>query len=69
MSETVEDSDPRRTLDISAETFEGNIGFEDVFFAYQADKPVLRGISFDASPGSMTASLGLPVQASRRLSA
>ena len=58
MSETVEDSDPRRTLDISAETFEGNIGFENVFFAYQADKPVLRGISFDASPGSMTALVG-----------
>jgi subfamily B ATP-binding cassette protein MsbA len=58
LSETVEDSDPRRTLDISAETFEGNIGFENVFFAYQADKPVLRGISFDASPGSMTALVG-----------
>ena len=58
MSETVEDSDPRRTLDISAESFEGNIAFENVFFAYQADKPVLRGISFDASPGSMTALVG-----------
>jgi subfamily B ATP-binding cassette protein MsbA len=34
------------------------VSFEDVEFAYQADKPVLHGISFRAQPGTVTALVG-----------
>ena len=36
----------------------GDIVFENVNFAYQADKPALRGISFTAAAGSLTALVG-----------
>jgi subfamily B ATP-binding cassette protein MsbA len=36
----------------------GEIRFRDVSFSYEADKEVLRGISFDAPPGSVTALVG-----------
>jgi subfamily B ATP-binding cassette protein MsbA len=37
---------------------QGVLKFEDVHFAYEADKPVLRGISFEADPGSVVALVG-----------
>ncbi|HSG38715.1 MAG TPA: ABC transporter ATP-binding protein, partial [Thermoanaerobaculia bacterium] len=37
---------------------EGRIEFQDVWFEYQADTPVLKGISFVASPGTSTALVG-----------
>jgi len=58
MAEAEEDSDPRRTFRIPPEELTGEVIFEDVHFAYQADKPVLRGISFLAAPGTVTALVG-----------
>ena len=51
-----EDDDPRRTAVMPA--IEGHIQFEDVHFAYEEDKPVLRGISFEAAPGTVIALVG-----------
>jgi ATP-binding cassette subfamily B protein len=39
-------------------TTEGRLEFRDVEFAYRADKPVLRGMSFVAEPGRLTALVG-----------
>src|SRR5215210_4559120 len=36
----------------------GEISFEDVSFAYQAGRPVLRAVSFTARPGEMIALVG-----------
>jgi ABC-type multidrug transport system fused ATPase/permease subunit len=36
----------------------GRVVFEDVSFAYDAGKPVLRGISFESEPGTVTALVG-----------
>ncbi|MCK0208359.1 ABC transporter ATP-binding protein/permease [Starkeya koreensis] len=36
----------------------GKIEFDDVFFGYRADEPVLRGLSFIAEPGRTTALVG-----------
>jgi ABC-type multidrug transport system fused ATPase/permease subunit len=36
----------------------GDVQFEDVEFAYVADKPVLHGVSFEAQPGTVTALVG-----------
>jgi len=51
-----EDDDPLRTKMMPA--IEGHVVFEDVFFAYEKDKPVLEGISFEADPGSVIALVG-----------
>ena len=51
-----EDDDPLRTKMMPA--IEGHVVFEDVFFAYEKDKPVLEGISFEADPGSIIALVG-----------
>ncbi len=51
-----EDDDPRRTR--SMPTIEGHVVFEDVDFRYEDDKPVLRGISFEARPGDVVALVG-----------
>jgi ABC-type multidrug transport system fused ATPase/permease subunit len=51
-----EDDDPLRTKTMPA--IEGRVVFEDVFFAYEKDKPVLEGISFEADPGSIIALVG-----------
>ncbi len=37
---------------------DGHIAFEDVWFAYDEDTPVLQGVSLDAPPGSTTALVG-----------
>ena len=36
----------------------GKIEFDDVFFGYRSDEPVLRGLSFIAEPGKTTALVG-----------
>lgn len=36
----------------------GDIAFEDVFFEYEEDQPVLKGISFEAPAGTTTALVG-----------
>jgi len=51
-----EDDDPLRT-DVMPPV-EGHLRFEDVHFAYEPDKPVLKGISFEADPGSVVALVG-----------
>jgi ABC-type multidrug transport system fused ATPase/permease subunit len=56
LSENREDEDPRRT--VALPPLEGNVEFEDVKFAYEAGKPVLHGISFEAPPGTVTALVG-----------
>ncbi|NOT43434.1 MAG: ABC transporter ATP-binding protein, partial [Acidobacteria bacterium] len=37
---------------------EGDVRFEDVWFEYDAGRPVLRGVSFHAAPGTTTALVG-----------
>ena len=56
MSESEEDADPRRTGIV--EPIRGEVSFEDVQFAYEPGKPVLHGIGFDATPGTVTALVG-----------
>ena len=56
MREGAEDADPNRT--ISLPDLEGHITFDNVSFAYDPQKPVLHGISFDAAPGTVTALVG-----------
>jgi subfamily B ATP-binding cassette protein MsbA len=51
-----EDDDPRRTGIMPS--IEGHLVFEDVSFAYDEDKPVLRGINFEAEPGTVIALVG-----------
>jgi subfamily B ATP-binding cassette protein MsbA len=57
LAEKDEDSDPRRTGRFGS-TLSGEVIFDDVRFSYQAGKPVLHGISFNAQPGSVTALVG-----------
>ena len=40
------------------ETLAGHLAFEDVWFEYEAGRPVLRGVSFMARPGTTTALVG-----------
>jgi ABC-type multidrug transport system fused ATPase/permease subunit len=40
------------------ERLEGRVSFDDVTFEYEKDVPVLRGVSFEASPGTVTALVG-----------
>ena len=56
MAELEENQDPRRRA--SMPPIDGNVRFENVEFAYEADKPVLHGISFEAQPGTVTALVG-----------
>ena len=51
-----EDDDPRRSVDMPP--IDGHLVFEDVRFRYQEDKPVLRGMSFEAKPGTLVALVG-----------
>jgi ABC-type multidrug transport system fused ATPase/permease subunit len=54
--ERPEDQDPRRTLALPS--IRGEFRFEAVQFAYEADKDVLHGVSFQAEPGTVTALVG-----------
>lgn len=56
LNETPEDLDSSRTVTIGP--IEGRVQFEDVHFEYDAGKPVLRGVSLMALPGTMTALVG-----------
>jgi subfamily B ATP-binding cassette protein MsbA len=56
MAEMEENCSPERTVKMPS--IQGRVRFEEVEFAYDADKPVLHGITFDASPGTVTALVG-----------
>jgi subfamily B ATP-binding cassette protein MsbA len=56
MKEAPEDADPRRT--VALPRLRGDVAFEDVRFEYEAGRPVLNGISFEARPGTVTALVG-----------
>jgi subfamily B ATP-binding cassette protein MsbA len=51
-----EDDDPLRTQTMPV--IEGHLVFEDVHFRYEEDKPVLKGVSFDAPSGTVIALVG-----------
>ena len=51
-----EDDDPRRTIEMPA--IKGHVEFEHVHFRYEEDKPVLKDVSFEATPGSVIALVG-----------
>jgi ABC-type multidrug transport system fused ATPase/permease subunit len=56
MAELEENQDPQRKAKMPP--IEGTVRFENVEFAYELDKPVLHGISFEARPGTVTALVG-----------
>jgi subfamily B ATP-binding cassette protein MsbA len=56
LRERPEDEDPARVRVLPR--LEGDVAFEDVIFAYEPEKTVLHGVSFRASPGSVTALVG-----------
>ena len=56
LNENEEDSEPNRSVAIP--TIQGDVIFRDVTFAYEPDKPVLHGISFESNPGTVTALVG-----------
>ena len=56
LQERPEDEDPNRTIVLPP--INGHVQFENVEFAYEENKPVLHGISFDARPGTVTALVG-----------
>jgi len=51
-----EDDDPRRR--VAMPPIQGHVVFEDVHFRYDEDKPVLKGVSFEAEPGTVIALVG-----------
>ncbi|MFP5210329.1 MAG: ABC transporter ATP-binding protein [Acidobacteriota bacterium] len=56
LSEIEENKVPGRTVQMPP--IHGEVRFEDVEFAYTPDKPVLHGVSFEATPGTVTALVG-----------
>src|SRR5215471_1966690 len=56
LQEQPEDIDPDRT--VSLDQIQGRIRFDDVTFEYESGKPVLRSISLEAVPGTVTALVG-----------
>jgi len=56
MSELDENQSPGRTLKMPP--IQGRVSFENVEFAYDPEKPVLHGITFQAQPGTVTALVG-----------
>ncbi|HEY6376716.1 MAG TPA: ATP-binding cassette domain-containing protein, partial [Edaphobacter sp.] len=56
LSERAEDNEPNRTITLG--TIHGNIAFDKVTFAYETNKPVLHGVSFESTPGTVTALVG-----------
>jgi subfamily B ATP-binding cassette protein MsbA len=51
-----EDDDPLRIAEMP--DIVGHLSFEDVHFQYEEDKPVLQGVSFEATPGMVVALVG-----------
>lgn len=51
-----ENEDPKRVIKLG--TVQGDVVFENVSFAYEEDKPVIKDISFEAPAGSITALVG-----------
>ena len=49
-------SEGEQSEDVTA--LSASVALEDVVFAYEADQPVLRGVSFRVEPGTMTAIVG-----------
>ena len=47
-----------RTRTVALKEFRGDIKFENVSFAYEEDKEVIKGVSFHAPAGSVTALVG-----------
>jgi len=56
LREKPEDEDSRRTLNIGE--IDGNVVFDRVTFEYDAGKTVLREVSFESHPGTVTALVG-----------
>ncbi len=56
LSEKDEFTDPTRTQKLGR--VRGDVAFDQVEFAYEANKPVLHGISFESRPGTVTALVG-----------
>lgn len=56
LNERPEDEDPARSLEMPSIT--GRVEFHNVVFAYEPGKPVIRGVSFEAAPGTVTAFVG-----------
>jgi subfamily B ATP-binding cassette protein MsbA len=56
LGERPEDADPKRTVSLGR--IRGDVVFEHVDFAYEAEKPVLRDVSFTAPAGSVVALVG-----------
>ena len=56
LGELDEFGDPKRTVTLGE--IRGDVAFDDVRFMYEAEKPVLHGISFEARPGTVTALVG-----------
>jgi subfamily B ATP-binding cassette protein MsbA len=56
LSEIPEDVDPQRSR--SLRDIRGHVAFRDVSFEYEPGKPVLRGISLESPPGTVTALVG-----------
>jgi len=56
LREPPEDEDPARTVSIPR--LIGHVDFDNVSFAYQEGKPVLRHVSFETAPGTVTALVG-----------
>ncbi|MFT4112092.1 ABC transporter ATP-binding protein [Silvibacterium sp.] len=56
LAEKDEFRDPVRTHALGP--IEGDVVFDNVRFAYEPEKPVLHGVSFEAKPGTMTALVG-----------
>jgi ABC-type multidrug transport system fused ATPase/permease subunit len=56
LDEKPEDEDPRRTVALT--DILGQVEFEHVTFAYDADKTVLHDVSFQSQPGTVTALVG-----------
>jgi len=56
LGETREDEDPERTVTLGP--IPGDVGFDDVTFAYEQKKTVLHNITFESQPGTVTALVG-----------